>query len=57
MEQFASGWKRNYYGKGDVTAYRLHRDGAEPGEQCPVFGANVKMLIYGDATAHLHRWG
>ncbi len=49
MEQFASGWKRNYYGKGDVTAYRLNRDGVTPGDQSPVFGANVKMLAYGDA--------
>ena len=49
MEQFASGWKRNYYGKGHVTAYRLNRDGVTPGDQSAVFGANVKMLIYGDA--------
>ena len=49
MEQFASGWKRNYYGKGGVTAYRLNRDGVTPGVQSPVFGANVKLLIYGDA--------
>ena len=49
MEQFASGWKRNYYGKGDVIVYRLHRDGMAPAGQSPVFGANVKMLIYGDA--------
>ena len=40
MQQFASGTKRNYYGKGDVTAYHLN-----PG----VFGANVMMLLYGDA--------
>src|SRR5262245_19767535 len=46
MEQFASGWKRNYYGKGDVTIYRLRRDRRDP---VPVFGANIKMLIYGDA--------
>jgi urate oxidase / 2-oxo-4-hydroxy-4-carboxy-5-ureidoimidazoline decarboxylase len=45
MQHFASGWKKNYYGKGDVTVYRLHRD---PG-QGAVFGANVLMLIYGDA--------
>ncbi|PYS29265.1 MAG: hypothetical protein DMG11_09625 [Acidobacteria bacterium] len=44
MEQFASGWKRNYYGKGDVIVYRLRRRG-EPS----VFGANIKMLVYGDA--------
>jgi urate oxidase/2-oxo-4-hydroxy-4-carboxy-5-ureidoimidazoline decarboxylase len=49
VEQFASGWKRNYYGKGDVIAYRLRRTGATAGEQNPVFGANVKMLVYGDA--------
>ena len=49
MEQFASGWKRNYYGKGDVIVYRLHRDGAAPNNQSPVFGAKVLMLIYGDA--------
>ncbi len=46
MRQFASGWKRNYYGKGDVIVYRLRRDGKSP---CPVFGASVMMLIYGDA--------
>ena len=44
MEQFASGWKRSYYGKGDVTAYRL-----TPARQCPLFGVNVKILLYGDA--------
>src|ERR1700722_1125933 len=44
MEEFASGWKKNYYGKGDVTAYRLHR-----GAHGAIFGANVKILIYGDA--------
>jgi urate oxidase / 2-oxo-4-hydroxy-4-carboxy-5-ureidoimidazoline decarboxylase len=49
VERFASGWKRNYYGKGDVTVYRLHRDGAIPEGCCPVFGANVLMLLYGDA--------
>ncbi len=47
MEQFASGWKKNYYGKGDVTAYRLHR--GERGDRGEIFGANVKILIYGDA--------
>jgi urate oxidase len=49
VERFASGWKRNYYGKGDVTVYRLHRGGAVPEGCCPVFGANVIMLLYGDA--------
>ncbi len=41
--QFASGWKRSYYGKGDVIVYRLNRDGKT------VFGANITILIYGDA--------
>src|SRR5579871_4422401 len=49
MEEFASGWKRNYYGKGDVIVYRLNRDGRVPEDQSPVFGANVKLLVYGDA--------
>jgi urate oxidase len=49
VEQFSSGWKRNYYGKGDVIVYRLNRDGKAPSGQSAVFGANVKMLIYGDA--------
>ena len=49
MERFASGWKRNYYGKGDVTIYRLNRDGAAPAGQSPVFGASVLMLLYGYA--------
>jgi urate oxidase len=47
--QFASGWKRNYYGKGDVIVYRLNRDGkAAPGAS-PIFGANITILVYGDA--------
>ena len=49
MERFASGWKRHYYGKGDVIVNRLNRDGQVPSGQCPVFGANVLMLLYGDA--------
>jgi urate oxidase / 2-oxo-4-hydroxy-4-carboxy-5-ureidoimidazoline decarboxylase len=43
VHQFASGWKRNYYGKGDVIAYRLNRAGKS------VFGANITMLVYGSA--------
>ena len=35
MERFASGGKRNYYGKGDVTVYRLNRDGKTPGTKAP----------------------
>lgn len=49
MESFSSGWKRNYYGKGDVIVYRLHRTGPACEGQCPVFGANVKMLLYGES--------
>jgi urate oxidase/2-oxo-4-hydroxy-4-carboxy-5-ureidoimidazoline decarboxylase len=49
MEQFTSGWKRSYYGKGDVIVYRLHRDGRVPAGQSPVFGARVLMLLYGEA--------
>jgi urate oxidase len=49
VNQFASGVKRNYYGKGDVTVYRLHRQGNQPAGESSVFAANVKMLIYGDA--------
>jgi urate oxidase len=40
LHNFPSGPKRNYYGKADVAAYRLG-----PG----YFGANVTMLLYGDA--------
>ena len=49
MNQFASGWKKSYYGKGDVIAYRLHRDGKPPAGQSAFFGANVLILIYGEA--------
>jgi urate oxidase len=49
VEQFSSGWKRSYYGKGDVTVYRLNRDGKSPAGGSPVFGANILMLLYGDA--------
>ena len=49
MEHFKSGWKKSYYGKGDVTVYRLHRDGQVPAGRSPVFGASVLLLIYGDA--------
>ena len=49
LNHFASGTKRHYYGKGDVIAYRLNRDGRTPEGESPVFGANVLMLLYGDA--------
>jgi urate oxidase len=41
--RFASGDHRNYYGKADVTAYRINRQSGS------VFGANVTMLLYGEA--------
>jgi urate oxidase / 2-oxo-4-hydroxy-4-carboxy-5-ureidoimidazoline decarboxylase len=49
MQHFASGDKRNYYGKSDVIVYRLNRDGIATEGHLPVFGANVTMLLYGDA--------
>ena len=49
MHSFASGFRRHYYGKGDVTVYRLHRDGNGPAGQSPVFGATVTLVIYGEA--------
>jgi urate oxidase/2-oxo-4-hydroxy-4-carboxy-5-ureidoimidazoline decarboxylase len=49
VEHFASGWKKNYYGKGDVIVYRLNREGRTPAGQSAVFAANVTMLVYGDA--------
>jgi len=49
VEQFSSGWKRSYYGKGDVTVYRLNRHGKNPAGGSPVFAANILMLVYGDA--------
>ena len=30
MNRFATGVKKNYYGKGDVIVYRLNRDGSQP---------------------------
>jgi len=41
--RFASGWKRSYYGKGDVTVYRLNR------AEGSLFAANLMLLLYGDA--------
>jgi len=49
VNRFASGPKRHYYGKGDVIAYRLNRDGRAFGGGNPVFGANVLLLLYGAA--------
>jgi urate oxidase/2-oxo-4-hydroxy-4-carboxy-5-ureidoimidazoline decarboxylase len=47
--QFASGWKRSYYGKGDVIVYRLSRDGKTAAGASPIFGASITILVYGDA--------
>jgi urate oxidase/2-oxo-4-hydroxy-4-carboxy-5-ureidoimidazoline decarboxylase len=49
LNRFASGPKAHYYGKGDVSVYRLNRVENTPGDIAPVFGANVLMLLYGDA--------
>jgi len=49
VEQFASGWKQTYYGKGDVIAYRLNRDGVTAAGTNPVFGVSTKILVYGSA--------
>ena len=49
MERLTSGPNDHYYGKADVTVYRLIRDGnVRPGCSA-VFGANVKMLTWGGA--------
>jgi urate oxidase/2-oxo-4-hydroxy-4-carboxy-5-ureidoimidazoline decarboxylase len=49
LNRFASGPKAHYYGKGDVSVYRLNRAAKTPSDTSPVFGANVLMLLYGDA--------
>jgi urate oxidase / 2-oxo-4-hydroxy-4-carboxy-5-ureidoimidazoline decarboxylase len=49
VNEFASGSKKNYYGKGDVIVYRLNREGQSVAGGSPVFGANFTMLVYGDA--------
>ena len=57
MERFASGWKHHYYGKGDVSVYRLNRDAKPPAGQSAVFGANVLMLTYGEAFGATYATG
>jgi urate oxidase len=49
VERLASGPNDHYYGKADVTVYRLIRDGRAGLDGNPVFGANVKMLTWGGA--------
>jgi urate oxidase len=49
VERLTSGPNDHYYGKADVTVYRLIRDGSARPRCGPVFGANVKMLTWGGA--------
>jgi urate oxidase len=49
VERLDSGPNDHYYGKADVTVYRLIRDGSAGRDGNPVFGANVKMLTWGGA--------
>jgi len=49
VERLANGPNDHYYGKADVTVYRLIRDGSARAGCSPVFGANVKMLTWGGA--------
>ena len=49
MERLTSGPNDHYYGKADVTVYRLIRDGSARPGCSPVFGANVKMQTWGGA--------
>jgi urate oxidase len=49
VERLASGQNDHYYGKADVSVYRLTRDGSAGPDGNPVFGANVKMLTWGGA--------
>jgi len=49
VERLSSGPNDHYYGKADVTVYRLIRDGSARQGCSPVFGANVKMLTWGGA--------
>ena len=46
---FASGWKKSYYGKGEVIAYRLNRDGKTAAGASPVFGVSITILVYGES--------
>jgi len=48
MNRFATGVKKNYYGKGDVSVYRLNRQGGGAAGT-GIFAANVLILVYGDA--------
>jgi urate oxidase / 2-oxo-4-hydroxy-4-carboxy-5-ureidoimidazoline decarboxylase len=57
VEQFASGWKHHYYGKGDVIVYRLNRDAKPPSGQSAVFGASVLMLTYGESFGPTYTTG
>ena len=55
MEQFASGWKRNYYGKGDVIVYRLNRDGqVASGQKCGVWRQRADASLRRCVLADVH---
>jgi urate oxidase / 2-oxo-4-hydroxy-4-carboxy-5-ureidoimidazoline decarboxylase len=56
MNSFASGTKHHYYGKGEVSVYRLDRTGG-PRTGMPVFGASVQLLVYGDAFRSTYTTG
>jgi urate oxidase/2-oxo-4-hydroxy-4-carboxy-5-ureidoimidazoline decarboxylase len=57
LNRFASGLKTHYYGKGDVSVYRLNRAAGFPTDTHPVFGANVLMLLYGEAFWQTYQTG
>ena len=54
MERFASGWKQNYYGKGDVIVYRLNRDGDVPRALSGVRRQRQDADLRRRLLAHLH---
>jgi urate oxidase/2-oxo-4-hydroxy-4-carboxy-5-ureidoimidazoline decarboxylase len=57
LNRVACGPKAHYYGKGDVTVFRLIRTAKTPPDINPVFGANVLMLLYGDAFWQTYQTG
>jgi urate oxidase len=57
LNRFASGPKTHYYGKGDVSVYRLNRTGKTTSGTNPVFAASVLMLLYGEAFWETYQSG
>jgi urate oxidase len=55
-KRLAKGAQDHYYGKADVTVYRLIRDGSMPAGRSAIFGVNVMMLTWGGAfwPTYLH---